>query len=182
MRATCQCDRYCLRRGVGENSWFTGQLEIHQTRPDAVAVLHEHSPWAQIWASQPRLLEPFNTDSAIIESIRAVQDPLVAKDGHRALTRDESLGPTAKILIHVATESFRWGVRWRKPLSITSLRRGQPIPTSYSPRQGGGEDVRTRVRDFRQATPDGAENHFRPYLQQVLNAHPESRIVIAHGA
>ncbi|PCK22429.1 hypothetical protein CHR55_32410 [Rhodococcus qingshengii] len=112
---------------MGENSCFTGQLEIDQARPDAVAVLHERSLWAQIWASQPRLLEPFNTDSAIIESIRAVRDPLVAKDG-------------------------------------------------------GGEHLRPQVRDFWQATPDGAENHFRPYLQQVLNDHRESRIVIAHGA
>lgn len=161
--------------GNAQIGGFVGQHEIHRARPDAVAVFHVHSPYAQIWASRPRPFEPLNTDSAVIDSVQAVHDPLDSANWIEGVapTRAQSLGPHAKILIQRGHGVVTLGrsVEEAAFLHIAAERAAHANLTLAA--TGGGERLPDDIRDRWQITAEKAERHYRPYLQQVLHDQPE---------
>lgn len=74
---------------------FRSQFALHSARPDAVAVVHAHSPHAFAWSALGRTLPIHNHDGALLTGLVAVRDSF---DQPAA----EALGTDARVLVQRA--------------------------------------------------------------------------------
>ncbi|WP_281689744.1 class II aldolase/adducin family protein [Pseudonocardia thermophila] len=151
-------------------SGFASQHVLHAARADAVAVVHVHSPAGFTWSSRPELLPPWTTDAALLHGLQAVHETFGFPD--RGSTAD-ALGPTAKVLIQRGHGFITIGrsVEEAAFLFIAAERAAdQALRLAAA---GRGDRVADELLAKWPLTPELAEQHYAPHLQQVLHDEPE---------
>ncbi|HEY1919828.1 MAG TPA: class II aldolase/adducin family protein [Streptosporangiaceae bacterium] len=149
---------------------FRSTHVLHYARPDATAVVHVHSPYGFTWSSSPRLLEPVNTDAALLHGLQAVHDDFGRPDGKSTA---DSLGPTARVLIQRSHGFVTIGESVEEAafyfMAAERAAHGQLLLAAA----GRGELVADELRAKWTLTPQTARDHFAPHLRQILHDHPE---------
>ncbi|GEL21189.1 class II aldolase/adducin family protein [Pseudonocardia sulfidoxydans NBRC 16205] len=149
-------------------SGFAGQHILHSAREDAVAVVHVHSPAGFTWASQPQVLDPLTTDSALIHGLQAVHEDFgLTGEGHR--TTADSLGPTAKILVQRGHGFITIGRSLEEAAFYFIAAERAAHQQLQLEAAGRGERIDDSLLAKWALTPDLAEQHYFPHLQQVLH-------------
>jgi ribulose-5-phosphate 4-epimerase/fuculose-1-phosphate aldolase len=154
---------------------FLSQYVLHRARPDAVAVVHVHSPYGFAWSSSPRLLEPVNTDSALLHGLQAVHEDFgwTAGGPVPVKTTAESLGDTARVLIQRGHGFITVG-RSVEEAAFYFLAAERAAKAQLLLRAAGERELLDpALRDKWTLTPETAEQHFAPHLRQVLHDHPD---------
>jgi ribulose-5-phosphate 4-epimerase/fuculose-1-phosphate aldolase len=153
-------------------SGFASQHVLHAARQDAVAVVHVHSPAGFTWASQPQVLDPLTTDSALIHGLQAVHEDFGFTGEGRNTTAD-SLGPTAKILIQRGHGFITVGRSLEEAAFYFVAAERAAHQQLQLQAAGRGERIHESLLAKWTLTPELAEQHYAPHLQQVLHDEPE---------
>ncbi|MFC5950494.1 class II aldolase/adducin family protein [Pseudonocardia lutea] len=153
-------------------SGFASQHVLHSARPDAVAVVHVHSPYGFTWASQPRVLDPLTTDAALIHGLQAVHEDFgLVGEGRR--TTADSLGPTAKVLIQRGHGFITVGRSLPEAAFYFIAAERAAKAQLLLEAAGRGERIAESLLGKWTLTPELAEQHYQPHLQQVLHDEPD---------
>lgn len=141
---------------------FIAQYALHSAQPSAEAVVHVHSPYGFAWSSKPRLLEPVNTDSALLYGLQAVHEDfgrsphaldastkVIVQRGHGFVTVGESVEEAAFYFL-AAERAAHAQLLIRDPELLATELLGK-----YTLR------------------PATAREHFAPHLAQILHDHPD---------
>jgi ribulose-5-phosphate 4-epimerase/fuculose-1-phosphate aldolase len=153
-------------------SGFASQHVLHAARPDAVAVVHVHSPSGFTWSSSPRLLDPLTTDAALIHGLQAVHDDF-GRTGEGVNTTADSLGPHAKILIQRGHGFITVGRSLEEAAFYFLAAERAATAQLLLEAAGRGEGIDEALLAKWTLTPELAEQHYAPHLQQVLHDEPD---------
>ncbi|MFC9772477.1 MULTISPECIES: class II aldolase/adducin family protein [unclassified Pseudarthrobacter] len=157
-------------------SGFASQKILHDARPDAEAVVHVHSPYGFAFSAAPRLLDPINTDSALIHGLQAIHHDF-GKDqveSPKPNTTADSLGATAKVLIQKNHGFITIGASVEEAaFYFLAAERAAKAQLVIEAAGQAPQLVASPALEKFVLTPELAEEHFAPLLEQILHDQPD---------